>query len=133
MKILDEYIKLQEEIFKYFGYEENWVTIPIDDARKYYWYLEQKEDGRGHVGFAEEKEVVIQAIGVTGGNPALSLPYAALPTLPDDYYENTIYTQRFLNKWVYEGKDYTMICVDTNTDGNKFLQIFDNQKRVSER
>lgn len=47
-------------------------------------------------------------------------------------YSNEIYTQRFLPKWVYRGKDYTMICVDTHTDGNKFLQIFDNSKEIRE-
>jgi hypothetical protein len=43
-----------------------------------------------------------------------------------DYYENEIYTQRHLPKWVYRGADYTMVVVDTHTDGNKFLQVFAN-------
>jgi hypothetical protein len=47
-----------------------------------------------------------------------------------EYYSNEIYTQRFLPKWVYRTDDYTMICVDTHVDGNKFLQIFDNAKEV---
>jgi len=46
------------------------------------------------------------------------------------FYRNDIYTQRFLSKWVYRGEDYTMICVDTHTDGNKFLQIFNNKKEI---
>ncbi len=41
-------------------------------------------------------------------------------------FQEDIYTQRFLPKWVYRTNDYTMICVDTNTDGNKFLSVFDN-------
>ncbi len=44
-----------------------------------------------------------------------------------EFFENEIYAQRFLPKYVYEGKDHTMICVDTHVDGNKFLQIFDNE------
>lgn len=40
MKILDEYFKLQKEIYKYFGYVEDWVVIPIDDKRDFYWSLE---------------------------------------------------------------------------------------------
>jgi hypothetical protein len=32
---------------------------------------------------------------------------------------------------IYKGAEYTMICVDTQTDGNKFLSIFDNSKEVS--
>lgn len=107
MKILDDYLKLQEEIYKYFGYEEGWVVIPIDDGREYYWsYVE----GSGIVKFAD----TLEELKSENGN----------------YYENEIYTQRFLKKWVYKSKDFTMICVDTNTDGNKFLQIFDNSKEI---
>jgi len=47
-----------------------------------------------------------------------------------DYYEDTIYQQRFLPKYIYEGLEYTMISVDTQTDGNKFLAVFDNKKKV---
>lgn len=32
MKLLNEYFKLQKEIYDYFGYKEDWVVIPIDDA-----------------------------------------------------------------------------------------------------
>ena len=46
-----------------------------------------------------------------------------------DYYCNSIYTQRFLSKWVYRGGDLTMISVDTHTDGNKFL-ITRNKSRL---
>jgi hypothetical protein len=52
-----------------------------------------------------------------------------LRTQDGKYYENVVYTQRFLRKWVYESDDYTMIVVDTMTDGNKFLKVFDNEKR----
>ena len=37
-----------------------------------------------------------------------------------DTYSDEIYTQRFLPKWVYRGKDYTMILIDIHTDGNRF-------------
>ena len=107
MKILDEYKSLQEEIFKYFGYVEDWRVIPINDTRECYWKIVGTEQS-SCVRFADDIE-----------------------TLEDDhgnYYENTIYTQRFLPKWVYRGEEYTMICVDTRTDGNKFLQIFSNDK-----
>lgn len=112
MKLLDDYIKLQNQVYEYFGYKEDWVAIPIDDGRKYYWFLIQEEDGSGFVRFAETKEKLMDELAM-------------------DYYENDIYTQRFLPKWVYEGEDYTMICVDTHTDGNKFLQIFDNKKHCA--
>ena len=112
MDLLNKYFELQKEIYDYFGYKEDWVVIPIEDAREYYWVLNQDKNGSGEVRFADTKEDLTSDDG--DGNT----------------YSNTIYTQRFLKKWVYRGKDYTMICVDTHTDGNKFLQIFDNKKEI---
>lgn len=107
MKLLDDYFKLQKEIYDYFGYQEDWVVIPLEDATEYVWTVEDD-----HVSFADN-----------------------LAQLQDEkvgqYYENEIYTQCHLPKYVYRGKDYTMICVDTHIDGNKFLQIFDNTKEVT--
>jgi len=110
MDILDKYEKLREELFEYFGYKEDWVAIPVDDAREYFWTLSGEGHG-DHVGFAETEKDLEEEDG--------------------EFYKNEIYTQRFLPKWVYRGKDYTMICVDTRVDGNKFLQIFDNSKERS--
>jgi len=107
MELLNDYFKIQKQLYDYFGYVEDWVVIPIDDGSEYFWMLNEVE---GFVRFAKTKEQLFS-------NDC-------------DYYENKIYTQRFLSKWVYPAKDYTMICVDTRTDGNKFLQIFDNNKCV---
>ncbi len=107
MKLLDDYFKLQKEIYDHFGYVEDWVVIPIEDATEMFWMLDEQAD---RVRFAPEREILD-----TGG----------------DYFETFIYKQRFLPKWVYPADDYTMICVDTQTDGNKFLQVFDNAKRIS--
>lgn len=106
MKLLDDYLGLQEKIFEYFGYVEDWRAIPIDDSREFYWRL--YGEGPGSVRFANT-EVLLD-------DPA------------QNYYEDEIYTQRFLPRWVYRGKEYTMVCVDTHVDGNQFLRIFDNSK-----
>lgn len=111
MKLLNDYNQKRQEIFDYFGYVEDWVVIPIDDATIYYWHL--TGEGRGNeVQFADTLE--------------------ELQTESGNYYTNEIYTQRFLPKWVYRGEEYTMVVVDTHTDGNKFLQIFDNKKEVKD-
>lgn len=111
MKLLNEYNQKRQELFDYFGYVENWVAIPVDDATMYYWRL--TGEGRGdEVLFADTLE--------------------ELETESGNCYSNEIYTQRFLPKWVYRGEDYTMVVVDTHTDGNKFLQIFDNKKEITE-
>lgn len=112
MKILDQYFALRKEIFDYFGYVEDWRVIPIDDAREYFWHLTGEGPG-DEVKFAREEKNLFDGT-------------------KEDGYSNEIYTQRFLPKWVYRGKDYTMVCVDTHIDGNKFLQIFDNAKERQE-
>lgn len=109
MEALVKYFKLQEEIFNYFGYKEDWVVIPLSNDTRYYWRIIGGEGYGGTVRYGETVEIL---------------------NSDEDYYEDDIYTQRFLPKWVYRGKDYTMICVDTCVDGNKFLQIFDNSKEV---
>ncbi len=108
MKMLDEYFKLQEQIYKYFGYVEDWRVIPLDDGTMYFWCL-----GDHDVKFAEDKDNVFEGTRTDG-------------------YVSMIYTQRFLPKHIYRTEDYTMICVDTETDGNKFLQVFDNSKEIKE-
>ena len=111
MELLKDYEEKQKQLFEYFGYVEDWVAIPVDDATEYVWNIVGTVDD-GIVRFSDNADKINDEDN-------------------GDYYENEIYTQRHLPKWVYEGKDYTMIVVDTHTDGNKFLQIFDNRKRVN--
>jgi hypothetical protein len=108
MELLDRYTALRNEVFAYFGYVEDWRVLPLDDARQYYWRL--YGEGPGHVRFAKTKGDVLSGEG--------------------ECYENVIYTQRHLDKWVYRGEEYTMVVVDTNTDGNQFLQIFSNAMEI---
>lgn len=100
MKKLTEYFALEKEIHSYFGYQENWQAFPLEDARDYYWAICDDE-----VYFSEDKDNI-------------------------NYYSNSILKSRFLPKAIYEGVEFTMIVVDTHTDGNRFLQIFDNSKKV---
>lgn len=104
MKTLDEYLKLEKEIHAYFGYVEDWVKIPLQDTRECFWNLDG--EGPGTILFAEKEEDLGSGQG----------------------FSEAIYTQRFLPKWVYRGAEFTLVCCDTQTDGNKFLRIFDNSK-----
>ena len=115
MELLKDYFNLQQKIFDYFGYVEDWKAIPLDDSTMYYWNLTQYEDGHGFVRFHKDKENLSPEKEEDGED-----------------HEDEIYTQRFLPKWVYRGEDYTMICVDTRTDGNKFLRVFDNKKELKD-
>ena len=49
MKLLDDYFKLQKEVYDYFGYVEDWVVIPLEDGTEYFWKL---HEGYGIVKFA---------------------------------------------------------------------------------
>ena len=110
MKLLDDYFKLKNQVFEHFGYVEDWVRIPIEDYRNYYWFLDLDEYGGGELSYNDK---LLTAEIIEEG----------------DYYVNTVYTQRFLSKWIYETDDYTLICVDTETDGNKLLAILENTKK----
>lgn len=104
MTIIDEFFKIQQEIYDYFGFVEGWVVLPFDDRREHHWCLSTSEVLYG------SKQDVINETG--------------------NYYSDEIYKQRFYDKWIYRGKEYTMIMVDTHTDGNRFLAIFDNLKEI---
>tara|TARA_R100001480_G_scaffold69303_1_gene80553 strand:- start:482 stop:1102 length:621 start_codon:yes stop_codon:yes gene_type:complete len=112
MELLDRYFGIQQELYKHFGYKEDWVVIPLKSFTCYYWSL----TGVGHgdeVKYAESIENVFDGT-------------------MEDGYSASIYTQCHLPKWVYPSEKYTMVCIDTHTDGNKFLAVFDNSKMVSE-
>lgn len=112
MDLLDKYFEIQKQIHDYFGYQEDWVVIPLDDCREYFWYIPYGGQG-DEVRYAKHEENLVEGT-------------------MEDGYSNEIYKQRFLPKWVYRADDYTMVCVDTHVDGNKFLQIFDNAKERPE-
>ena len=106
MDLLDAEQAAREAVFKYFGYVEGWLVLPLDDETGSVWMLPDGDEGV--VIFADSMEQLEnEGDGV--------------------YYENQIYTQRHLPKWVYRGAEFTMIVVDTH---NQLLQIFDNSKEI---
>ena len=44
MKLLQDYFKLQKEIYDYFGYKEDWVVIPLDDQTDQEWFIKGTEE-----------------------------------------------------------------------------------------
>lgn len=108
-KLMDDEQAARKALFAYFGYVEDWRILPLEDCTKYYWQL---HGGEAHGGVVEYADLKVELTDSGTG----------------DYYQNDIYTNRFLPKWVYRGPEYTMIVVDTHTDGNKLLQVFTNDK-----
>lgn len=104
--ILQKYLDAEQKVFNYFGYFEDWRRLPIVDSTAYFWRVDTDE--KEWVLFSTSEEKLNTAIG--------------------DYCLEDIYTQRHLSKLVYRGADFTMICVNTHTDGNQFLRVFDNSK-----
>jgi len=106
MNIVDQYFEIEQKLRDHFEYVEDWRAFPWDDSREYYWSYFKEE---GVVRFSES----LKALGSNG-----------------DYYEDEIFTYRHLEKWVYKANGFTMMIVDTHTDGNKFLRIFDDTKQI---
>lgn len=112
MELLKQYFKLQKEIYDYFGFEEGWVVIPLEDSTNYFWHLGlDSEGGGGTVYYAEKKQNLFDGEG----------------------YSSAIFTYVGVEKYVYRAADYTMILIDTQTDGNKFCSVFDNSKEIKEK
>lgn len=54
MKLIDEYFERKEEVHNYFGYVEDWVSIPLEDGRDYYCIWSKMIVGM--VGFISETQ-----------------------------------------------------------------------------
>lgn len=126
---LSEYFNLQKEIYDYFGYVEDWVVIPLEDGTENYWNICDDEyyhspQKYSLTEFKEFKDYLC--------NMSLEEDPLEIKALYHNMYGGLIYKQRFLKKWIYRGKDYTMIVANTQSDGNIFLYVFDNTKEVKE-
>jgi hypothetical protein len=106
MELLDQYFEIQRQIHEYFGYAEDWRTIPLDDRRDYFWRLEG--EGPGQLHYAETEDELFNEDGA--------------------YYMDEIFTQRHLPRWVYRGENFTMVSCNPGSDENVFLRILDNSK-----
>lgn len=101
MKALDDYFNAKKLVHEYFGYAQDWVEIPLSDQRDAFWRI---EDDTLHYADSEDD----------------------LKNEEGEYYTASIWHQRFLPKWVYPGADFTLVCVDTHCDGNKYLYVLSN-------
>lgn len=105
-ELINNYTRALEAIYDHVGIEEDWVVCPIDDKTEMYWGV----DGRT-VKYAESLDEFKNEDG--------------------NYWEDELYTQRFYPKHIYEGKDFTLVFCDPNTDGMKWWRLFDNGKKVN--
>lgn len=116
---VDRYFEEREAIFAHVGYVEDWRVLPLDDSRKMFWAVDEHENE--WVKFSPEREALRYWLQEHEDEYG---PYG------DKLYENAIYTQRHLPKWVYRGTELTLVVVDTQTDFNCFLQLFRNTNEI---
>lgn len=105
--LIGGYFDQREKVFAYFGYVEDWRAIPLDDCRGMHWMI-----------VGDDKDGTV----VWSPDPFTEEALAKGETI----FSGPIYTQRFLPKLVYRKEEFTMISVDTQTDGNKFLMVFES-------
>lgn len=117
--VVDHFFEVRAAIFAHVGYVEDWRVLPLDDSRDQFWAVDKAE--HAWVKFSPKREALVSwLVGPDGEFRSYS----------DVLYEDRIYTQRHLSKWVYRGTELTLVVVDTQTDGNKFLRIFRNANEV---
>ena len=109
MNIITNYEEALQAIYDHVGFKEDWVIYPINDCTNMFWKIIEEET---KVQFANTKEKLLNE------------------DRSDELYSNKIYHQRFYSKWIYVGELYTMIFVDTHTDGMRYFSIFTNSKRI---
>lgn len=106
MKLIKKYEAALQAIYDHVGFKEGWVIYPLDDCTDKYWDVIENEE----VHYADSKKEFEEKDG--------------------NYYSDKIYPQRFYNKWVYEGENFTMVFCNRRIDGMKWFRLFDNSKRV---
>lgn len=106
MKLLDDYNKALEKLLNSSGFKYGWTVYPIEDRREYWWKINSIE-----VVYYDSKDAYEKQDDTR--------------TYSDEILHNRLYP-----KAVYETDGYTLIMVDTHVDGNKFLAIYDNSKKL---
>ena len=105
MELISNYKNALQALYDHVGFKEDWVICQIDDCTEKYWSVDSEQ-----VKYADSEEQY---------------------NSDGDHYVDDIYTQRFYDKWVYEGEKFTMIFCDPHVDGMKWFRIFDSAKRLS--
>ena len=95
--------KARLAIYKHVGFEEDWTVHPLDFKTEYAWFIHDNK----LTFFDPEK-------------PAGGM----------NHFESPLFEDRFYPKNVYVGEEITLVFENTQTDGNRFWAILDNQNRI---
>ena len=105
MDLLKNYDKALQDIYEYFGFVPDYVTLPIKDRTESYWCIDDEK-----IYYADSRQELVDDEG--------------------NYFESLIFKNDFYDKWIYEGEDFTMIFENTQTNGMRYFSIFPNSKRI---
>lgn len=97
------FFNAKEMLFNHVGFTPKIVEFPVKDNTCYYWRVDESS---GIVKYASTKEDFYS---------------------DNDYFQDTIYTQRFYDKHVYRGDQYTMVFCDPHTDVCNWFRVFSNR------
>jgi len=106
MDLIESFNIAKQALYDHVGFVEDWVIYAVEDRTDMLWQIDNYE-----IKFAK----TIEDFNSDG-----------------DYYLDEIYTQRFYEKHIYRGDTFTMVFVDTHTDGNKFFAFYRNDKEVKQ-
>lgn len=106
MNLMTSYNESLKAIFDHVGFTLDYRVFPIEDITEYYWKIQGEE-----VRYFETLEAYKE------GDESKE-------------YSGSIFGHRFYPKSVYEGKDYTLIFLDTHCDSNRFFAIFSNDRKI---
>jgi len=139
--MIKEFFKLQDKLHEYFGYKEDWCIFPMQDYTKYWWSIPDDKCEKEYETLSDGQKVCLSYENnfffTDDKEPHLKLiefNWKCFEAgVADKCYNYEIYSQRFLNSVIFRGEEYTMILVDTHTDGNRYLMIVDNKKRLDKK
>ena len=109
---LTQYFEAEKAVHAHIGYTEQWRVYPLEDSTGMYWHLHN-----GKIYFAESIEALQYGLTEEG-----------LFESPSEFDKADYYGEYI--EGTYKGDQYTGFTMDTHTDGNSFLSIFDNSKEV---
>lgn len=104
MKLLKQYFEIENEIYEYFGFVQQWTIFPLSDETAHYWFVDNDKCYYNLEPFSEEN-------------------------IEDGRHSSGV----VMKKGILAKDDYTMIAIDTLCDGNRYLGIFDNEKQLKDQ
>lgn len=102
MKLIKNFNETLNKLYNHVGFVPDWVICPIDDCTDKFWYVDND-----NCKYANTEEQFYS---------------------DGDYYLDDIYKQCFYSKYVYKGKELTMVMCNPHDDGVCYFRFFDNKK-----